>query len=582
MKQSHGLFDIDTFLTIFYDVDIHEFESGLMDVVNNLTYASNNLESFHVRNIIAFKDLLDINLLHEEIHYWQAMTSPVTILNYLNISKLLLCNANKLRFRQVISDCFPTQPNEIYLFQYIYSSHRMNFEAPRMGRQLFKEIYSLYKQYIDTGHTETWPIYTRMLKDRIEKATGKNIYEYNAKFLNMKPGSYNVVSEEQPMAMPFIGFPHIEKDKFFLGYGGLLDYFDMVYFTGDNLMESYAMVNEYVAKGEPIPEYDVSKGESNRYLGVYEVYRRMHANRYSSERDLAISFLAIVDICFTTDPLHDHSEDYAYNEDFRQENVSIPYRFGKLIYRAQGFKPFTNVNIDELQSDIENWQDEFCAYQGFYMPELCIKHTIEELLFVLINDFCCIGFEFSDSLAQAFGMLRGEDSGWDERFDIVATELNKAYKWHLDNNPGNGISIQHHMILSMVNAMYFRLKNRGKMVVSALFANEVRWSIEPALYVVGGQYACNQFGALKRFPLNDYNLAVYPPLENMVLKDMALTGDRSCGFKESFYPCRFTENGYGCPLVGLTTEEREKRKHTMMPDDWCHYTRLMNIMTKKD
>ena len=510
------------------------------------------------------------------------MTSPMVIVNYLNLSKLLLSRSDMLRFRHLIPDCMPKLENDIDLCMYIYRSHRMNFDPPIEGRKLFRTIFSKFKQQVDAEYKGSWKEYTRLLKDQIEQQSGVSIYEILAEYLHMERGSYNIVSDSKPLAMPYIIQPHLESGKFFLAYAGVLDYFDMVYFTGDNLMEAYAMVNEYVSKGESIPEYDVSKREANRYWGVFEVYRRMHSHRYSNEKDLAISFLAIVDICFTTDPLTNHSATYENDEDFRHENVSIPYRFGKLIYRAQGFRPFTSSNETTLPNDIEMWQDDFCNYQGFYALETCIKHTISELIFILIYNFVEIGYHFSESVYQILEKSWMDDCDWKANLESVVEALNDAYIWKTEKAEDVGISTQSHMVLSFINALIYKLHNRGKVVVSALYADEIRCSIEPAAYVVGGQYAYNYFSAQVRTPLNDNSLGIWEPIENMVLKNMALTGVPSCGFMESFYPCRYTENGYGCPLVGLTSEECEKRKRTMIPENWCHYTRLMNILTVKD
>lgn len=581
MSDVHGIFDVDSFVTLFYDADLSE-EADIVDIINEKFHIQRNEEAFKINSIYSIPENYLLNFLHEEIHYWQAMSSPAIILNFLNISQLLFVQSDKLNLRHVVTNCFPfEQETDIDFYRYVYRSHRMNFEAPREGMELYRQITSLYKNSQQQGFDGSWYEFTSFLKKRTEEASGVNIYAFNAPYLHLVKDSYNVVSDNPPLAMPFMIMPHLQHGKEFIAYAGILDYYDTVYFTGDNLMESFAVVNDYLAKGEPIPKYEASKGESNRYLGVYECYRRMHNHRYPDEKQLAISFLALVDICFTTDPLHNHNEDYKNDENFRQENVSIPYRFGKLMFRAQGFRPFSISDETKIEDEIEKWQDDFCSYQGLYLPNLCIKHTIEELLIILIFDFEGLGYELPHELVELAGNFHAKEPDWERKLDLIVSHINQLYKKHLGRSPGSGLSLQNHMILAMSNAMIYKLKNRGKMVISGIYNEQIRWAIEPGLYIFGSKYAFNQLAAVRRGPLNDYSTGVYTPIELLTVKTMAIEGIRSCGFKESFYPCRYVSNGWGCPLVGLTEEEKAKRRRNGFPENWCHYTRVMNILDRE-
>lgn len=581
-SQSHGIFDIDSFLILFPNESIREEEVDLMQKAANIVHQSRNEEVFSVINILAYADLLKINLLHEEIHYWQAMTSPAIIMNYLNLSKLLFTRVNSLNLRCVFTDTFPLKKNyNTNDFLSIYYSHRMNFEAPRDERIFFRRVYNLYEQSVNEGFCETWSEYAKSLKIQIEDKLGESIYDFIAPYLHMVKGSYNVISDELSIAMPFICRPHIEQEKSFLEYGGLLDYFDIINFTGDNLMESYAIVNECIAKGISIPQYEASKMESNRYLGAYEFYRRLHAHRYANERELAISFLIVIDICFTTDPLYNHNNLYQCDEDFYQENVSIPYRFGKLVFRAQGFRPFHISTESNILSDIETWENDFCEYQGFYLPEICIRHTIEYLLTILLNDFEGVGYKISQELIEILHDFKAEGPNWDVKLNQVVNSLNSLYQYHCEETPNSGLTFQNHTILAITNALIYRLYNRGKIILSASYQYEIRHSLESPVFIVGGQYACNLIDSSSRGPLMDYSSGIYGPIENLVIKSIAKEGILSCGFRDNFYDCRYITNGYGCPLDGLSEEAKIKRRESGIDENWCHYTRIMNIIKKR-
>ena len=217
-----------------------------------------------------------------------------------------------------------------------------------------------------------------------------------------------------------------------------------------------------------------------------------------------------------------------------------------------------------------------------FLPDLCLKHTIRELIIILISDFIRKGYEIPHELVALVVNFQGEEENWKSMLDNIISYINQLYRNHLNRFPENpGLTLQNHMILSIINALIYKLLNRGKLVISAINSESLRSAIEPALYIVGGKYAHNLESTSIRGPLNDYQLGVYTIIDLLTVKSMAIQGVRTCGFKESFFPCRYVSNGWGCPLVGLTPEEKEKRRKDGLSDDWCHYTRIMNILARE-
>ena len=94
---------------------------------------------------------------------------------------------------------------------------------------------------------------------------------------------------------------------------------------------------QFLYQKKTIPQINLSQFEDHKYLGVWEFYRRLHAKRYANQEDMALSFLALVDLTFLNDPNMPESE--MYNDEEKAINSSLPYRFGKIIYRAQGVPP---------------------------------------------------------------------------------------------------------------------------------------------------------------------------------------------------------------------------------------------------
>lgn len=578
--KAHGIFDIDSMLIYFFsegrENHTPDYSYSLDDVIE-ATYAKRNQQTYTFKHIYALGEEISINLFHELVHSWQALSSPMIILNFLNISKKLRANAEKLNlYLPRISNTYLFFDDNDSNIDFAYKSHRMNFIQRGEGRKLFCQIKKIYKEWQEQEYADSWTEFVKELKSQLETKYQKNIYELLSPDLDMVPHSYNIVADEPPLAMPLLIYEHEKKGERFACFGALIDYFDMVYFTGDNLMEAFANINDCLRKGENIPSYNSLHEEDNMYLGVYEAYKRMHKHRYETEKELALSFLALVDLAFLNDPMGVHDDIYEYDNSFRNENVSLPYRFGNLIYKAQGFKPFKIKNKD-IANSLKEWQDDYCRYLGYFLPDDGIRNMICAILSSIIND-ACVYYRFSDEnkILDTLTQMTQNKENWNECLQYLLDEINKVYQYL----NGAKLTSQHHMLVMIVNALLFRLQHRGEMTAPCFYSKQISGSLENLLFVYNGEYYGVPFDNYNDMPLKQMDVGHYSLLDLMVLKPMAKEGISSCGFLSSFIPCRFQHKGMGCPLIGLSDDEKSQRASIGLDYDWCHRKCVMNELDK--
>ncbi len=577
---AHGIFDIDSMLIYFFSEDGKNHTPDYSRSPGELfeaAYAKKNQQTYILKHLNALEKEISINLFHELVHSWQALSSPMIILNFLNVSKKLRENAKKLNlYLPRISNTYLFFDDDDPNIDFAYKSHRMNFIQRNEGRKLFRQVKKTYEEWQEQKDTACWTDFVKELKLQLEAKYKQSIYDLLRPDLDMVPNSYNIIADDLPLAMPFLIYKHEQQGERFASFGALIDYFDMVYFTGDNLMEAFANINDYLRKGENIPPYNPLREEDNMYLGVYEAYRRMHKHRYETEKELALSFLALVDLAFLNDPMGVHDDIYEYDNSFRNENVSLPYRFGNLIYKAQGFRPFKIKNNDIAYS-LTEWQDDYCRYLGYFLPDDGIRNIVCVILSSIIND-ASVYYRFSDEskiLGTLTQMIKNTEN-WNEYLQYLLDEINKMYQ-HLN---GAKLTSQHHMLVMIVNALLFRLRHRGVMTAPCYYSDQIFGSLENLLFVYNGEYYGIPFDNYNDMPLKQMDVGHYSLLDLMVLKPMAKEGTDSCGFLSSFIPCRFQYRGLGCPLIGLSDEEKERRTSISLDYEWCHRKCVMNELDK--
>ena len=380
----------------------------------------------------------------------------------------------------------------------------------------------------------------------------------------------NVIKSEQPCAIPYRNLRHEIDGKYFSCFSGLLDYFDLVNFTGDNLMEAFAFVNECVKDDVQIPAYNPHDLERKEYLGIFEIYRRIFYRNYISERELAISFLAVVDLAFMNDPMGDHSEEYLFDESFHQQNVSLPHRFGYLIYSLQGFRPL-NYDISNPSESIAKWQNDICDYLGWYKPIEGVKNMIAYIIAILLNDLSTY-IVLDKELINKLPELKSHDKKSDDIIASTIQLINQAYQ----SLEYKKITLQHGLLIQIANSLFYRIKYPGLQTVPALFEKQLQYQLPTTLFVYNGEYYSDYLIHNNVATIIHNDIGKYSYIDQLVARSMMRFGKRQCGFIDAYIPCRYQREGFGCPMIGLNEAERTKRDKCHIPIDWCHWKCLIN------
>lgn len=82
------------------------------------------------------------------------------------------------------------------------------------------------KKWQGQGYTGNWTDFVKDLKFRLETESKKSIYDMLSADLDMVPQSYNIISDEPPLAMPLLIYGHEQKGERFVCFGALIDYFE--------------------------------------------------------------------------------------------------------------------------------------------------------------------------------------------------------------------------------------------------------------------------------------------------------------------------------------------------------------------
>lgn len=572
----HGVFDIDSFIIYFYDENSKNSEEIIDEsCLFEGIYAQSNRQTYTLKPISILASNVGNNLFHELVHTWQAMSSPMIILNYLNSVKLLRRRAFQLNlYESRLSDTYPLIKDDGPEFDDIYKSHRMNFYNSISDSTLLRNINKGYFVYLKQHPSTSWLQYTDLMKYFIEKEFTTNVYEYIGKDLRVVYNFFNIIKSEKPCAIPYRHIEHEIEGKYFSCFSGLLDYFGLVNFTGDNLMEAFAYVNECVKDNVSIPIYESADSEMREYIGIFEIYRRIYSKNYISERELAISFLAVVDLAFMNDPMGDHSEEFLYYDSFRQENVSLPHRFGYLIYSLQGFRPL-NYDTDKPDQSIAKWQNDICDYLGWYKPIEGVKNMIAYILAILLNDLQNYVVVDYSLIVQLFE-IKSDDNNWDNIITSAVEKINRAHQIMRHKK----VTMQHGVLIQIANSLFYRLKYPGRQSVPALFENQLKYQLPTTLFIYNGEYYSDYLTQDDIATITYNDVGRYSYIDQLVARSMMRFGKRQCGFLDAYIPCRYQREGFGCPTIGLAESEIIKRNRYHIPIDWCHWKCLINELDK--
>ncbi|MBX6383881.1 MAG: hypothetical protein IRZ07_13050 [Microbispora sp.] len=359
------------------------------------------------------------------------------------------------------------------------------------------------------------------------------------------------------------------------GYGAALELPDgqtaLVPFTALALAESASQVAECASSGKPPPRLERNTPGEVRYYGCWEYWRRLHGGRVRNERALVAGFLAAVDLALTGGyPAADERD-----PEMIRELRSIPYRFGKLAFRAQAFE-FPEVDEADPGEAVERFQRDMCAWAAWPEPKTTFARSA-----VMLTKLLAVGLGRRPLLEYG---LPEDDYGrlWVSDESNLAGELDAlAPVWRaisvaaLADRPR---PVGFEMAGMMLNAMHHRIRHPGRFAVPHLYRAELTEEFPLPLLLLDGIYCVdraleNQETVFRNRPYVGNALKVAKDTMQLVpLLPLADGADR-CGFYDAPMmraTCLYGRAGLGCPKAGLTEAQRRTRlEHEI--GDWCHW-----------
>jgi hypothetical protein len=362
------------------------------------------------------------------------------------------------------------------------------------------------------------------------------------------------------------------------GYGAVMELPDgeaaHVPFTTVALAESAAYVTECLRAGRTPGRLTDTTAAQRRYLGCWEYWCRLRSSATTDEGVLAANFLAAVDLALVGGTVEPEDEG---DEEFRQEQLCIPYRFGKLAFRSQGFRL---LPADPASAQIEEWQADFCRYQGWPAPRESFANSVVELTRRLIMAYGNLLIEdgHPQSYFTRFLQLPAEAAAADPRgaYQEIWSAIQSATV-----RPRGARPVGTEAIGVMLNASMYRLDHPGRFAAPHLFGPALTAVFPlPLLLLHGRYYADHETYADAEETLRQQPAMPYWPESSNVTRDcMQLIplapladGKSGCGFfdeQTGKARCSYGQFGFGCPHAGLTDDQTRLRAGHGM-GDWCH------------
>jgi hypothetical protein len=368
-------------------------------------------------------------------------------------------------------------------------------------------------------------------------------------------------------AMPFLMLPHKIPRLSLPGYGALMVLDDgsesFFPFTGPYLWEAAAFLSEALFAGEAplrLRRGDAEEGEL--YLGAWEFWCRVHEARAASPEDLALGFLAAVDLALTSDIVDPEQ----YDSDYNMEIGSIPYRFGKIAYSAQGFQPFNRAGR-EAAAAVADWQEQFCRWRGWPSPTNCVRKSVFLLTSVLAattaRDMPNTPAG-EQALRQFFGLEPG--GNWS------IADLEPVWKLIRLACSRGAPAIGQPSLGAMLNACIYRLSHPGEAALPHLYASRLSGAFPLPIIVAENEYCIEQAGSegvsAEPYPLGSTDL-LHDVIGLIAVRPLRKS-QTGCGFIEERLECGYVRSGLGCPQKLLDERQRGVRRDTGL-DDWCHW-----------
>jgi hypothetical protein len=547
MREIEGSFNLENLICQLYSNDLDPSYSTITDskcreflALENEMYGSMSSNGRWTQNIpykILDKSHFPLNLesvlFHESVHYWQTLTCSAMQYRYISFLDRLA----------LLVDC-------------------MNGESKYIG--------SLNRTY----------------KEEDFIVVDNTFKSMNSNFNLVKPGdiqyvSNNLFPEAPDTAMPYIRMPHEVGGEITLpGYAAVLNFNDssrtaVVPFSGRHIVESAALVSEHLKTGVPIPEVTSDTDENELiYLGVWEFWRRLFHMRYKSEFHLATGFLSVVDLVLNPDLFDlDHNDIELY-----QENTSIPYRFGKLVYRM-GYLPILDIEQGELGDSIHNFQQMLSEESGWTSPEITVKKMIVSLSRIIVEGLVRKASEPNEIIKKYYWLFQSSLNTILCDFPRVESSLRDIQKigWDEDRpRPIRSWPLGINILITMLHSLFYRLKYPGQFSAPFFYARELNISYPLPVVLFQGDYYCDQPGWSPEHPdeigFNAYPIEVMFDSIGLAAMGPLAYGKNTCGFYKKGYKCYFMKNAsHRCPLACIDDPRLAEREKISWQKTWCHW-----------
>jgi hypothetical protein len=330
-------------------------------------------------------------------------------------------------------------------------------------------------------------------------------------------------------------------------------------FTALYLLESAAHISECLFAGQPLPRpAALEDGQDDLYLGAWQFWRRVHEHRYRDDASLGVSFLAAVDFAVVS-----HGLVPSADSETQAELTSIPYRFGKLAYRAQGFEPLT-LDGREPADAVARFQDGVCEWTGLPTQRQTLVTLSAFLTRRLLRS---VGRhlgerELRNASRQLDRPLAEAGESLDEVWELIRTAASEGAP-----------TIGQDSLGEMLNATAYRLSHPGVLAVAHAYERQLSAALPlPATLHQGkmllDESAFGRVGWQGPYPREAVRLLT-DAVGLTAIKPL-LNHEPRCGFVADGLRCSYIGRGLGCPERGLTADERALRQRTGL-DDFCHW-----------
>jgi hypothetical protein len=481
-------------------------------------------------------------LFHERIHYWQVMSCPLQQFRFVAALDRLRLAISRLGGKPDHL-CGQIVPRAIYGSN---SDAKIKFETA------LAPVYDSLKQA--DALFKAMPLTPQMIR------------------------LPNVISTEPYTDMPLISIPVDDSDTTELpGYGAILGFSEgddvaAFPFNGRYLFESAAYASELLFDGKPLPRPAALRGNDEIYLGVWEFWRRLHASRYKSQEDLAIGFLAAVDLALTSDAIDVNPTDGEYE----YEMFSLPYRFGKLAYGLQGLPPFELPHQGDPAKAVNDFQERICRYVGWPAPTFAVQKMMVFLTRVIFQSCARYIPASKDNEERIIQLFTTSD------FELPRNVDKLKDVWDLidDARPRLPVFIGMHILGAMLNACKYRVEFPGRFALPHIYNESLAEEFPLPILQMDGEYYLDEiWGTMVSNPAQinwPYRIDPIGLLDDCIallsIRPVQM-GSGKCGFLEEIIDCWYIKNGLGCPQksTGYTDKEQARRDKFKL-EDWCHWT----------